>query len=75
MGGWYILLSVLSVVLCLTPDVVGLVGVDGDDGVGSVVGVAVSPIVSSGGLVMSWMRVTGVPRRPSIASDHWSLAR
>ena len=57
--------------MCLPPDVVGLIGL--------VVVMVLrvlreSPIVSSGGLVMLGVRVTGVPRRSSIANGHWSLA-
>ena len=33
------------------------------------------PILSSDGLVTLGVRVTGVPRRPSISSGHWSLLR
>ena len=40
MRGWYILLGVLSVVVCLAPNLVGLIGVDGGDGVGSLAGAA-----------------------------------
>ena len=40
MRGWYILLGVSSVVVCLAPDVVGLIGDGGGDGVGSLAGIA-----------------------------------
>ena len=59
----------LCVLICMSPDVVGLDGSAGGDGVGSIAGVAHCECW----LVMLWVWVTVVSRGPSITSGHWSL--